>query len=62
MATKGRDTIVQLIREHTSGHTITGDYYDKVNKQAWAELCQAQNKLGLAKLAFPSKKLRLSSN
>ena len=30
-------------------------------KQAGAELCQAQKKLGIAKPALPSKKLRWSS-
>ena len=31
----------------------------KIQKQAVAELCQAQEKLGLAKPALPSKKLWL---
>ena len=30
--------------------------------QAGAELCQAHNKIGLAKIALPSKKLKLPSN
>jgi hypothetical protein len=31
-------------------------------KQAGAELCQAQDKLGLAKPCFPSKKLSLATS
>ena len=32
-----------------------------IRKKAETELCQAQEKLGLAKLAIPSKKLKSSS-
>jgi hypothetical protein len=33
----------------------------KKEEQAWAELCQAQEKLGLDNLSLPFKKLLLSS-
>ena len=41
---------------------LSGEYLMEINKnQAGAELCQAQEKLGLAKTALSSTKLCLSS-
>ena len=55
--------IIMLVQTYHVSSNISFEYKHImcVNKQAWAELCQAQKKQRLAKLDLPVMKLYLSS-